>query len=660
MNQKRQIGRRAASMVWGAALLAASAWGAKPDSVPDWVREAARQPLPAYAPETRAVVLLEEVTYTVAADGQAVEHLRKVVKILRPNGRDEGMVSVNFDKDTKIVSMHVWSIAPDGHEYAVKDDEMREFGFGNGNLFVDDKVKAANPPGRDPGGIVAYEYEQKIRPYLTEYTWFFQDDLPHVQQSFTLQLPPGFTFGTVWAHHAPVQAADLENQRSRWALKDTPTVDMARVPMHPSAASLEGRMTVHYAGPGLPLATDGTWSSIGEWYDRLSHDRLAATPDIAAKATELTAGKSDFYDKAEAIGEYVQKDVRYFDVEVGIGGFQPHFANDIFHNKYGDCKDKATLVSAMLSTVGIHAALMMVDHRRGVVDPDAPSIVGLDHMITAIEIPKDYQSDKLRSVVTARTGKRYLIFDPTWEKTPFGQLEHNLQGGYGLLMEGHDSQVIALPVLKPGLNTISRSAHFQLSAEGDLTGTVTERRFGDISETSREVYATADEKKQQAYMDEALKADFTAFSVKDVKLENVHSLNKDLSTTFTVDAEHFGKNMGTLLMIRPRVLGSEELYADHKKREVPIDLKETMVANDEYEIDLPPGYAVDEMPDPVSIDLGFAAYASSTQVKGNSLHYTRTYTVREVTVPAEKYGEVQKLAGVIAADEQGKAILKKQ
>ena len=244
-------------------------------------------------------------------------------------------------------------------------------------------------------------------------------------------------------------------------MNDTPAIDLKDVRLRPAIDSLEGRMTVHYTGPGLPTSTEGTWKSIGEWYQVLYKDRIVATPEITAKANELTAGKSDFYDKTEAIAEFVQKQVRYFAIELGIGGYQPHYAGDTFRNRYGDCKDKATLLTAMLSAAGIHATLVIVDTSRGVVDPDAPSIVG-NHAIAAIEIPKGYTSPKLRSVVTAKTGRQYLIFDPTWEKTAFGQLEHNLQGGYGVLMEGSDSQVIQFPVLAPDLNTIRRTATFQL------------------------------------------------------------------------------------------------------------------------------------------------------------------------------------------------------
>jgi hypothetical protein len=643
-------------------LAVAPAFASKPDSVPDWVRTAAQQKLPEYSPETNAVVLLEDTTYTVAPDGSAVEHYRSVIKILRPQGRDEGIVAVPFDKDSKILSMHVWSIGPDGHEYAVKDNEMAEYGYpGQGNFFMDLKVRAvANAPGRDPGGVVAYEYEQRSHPYLTEKTWFFQSDLPRLNQSFTLELPPGFTHGTVWAHTREVPAINLEHERWRWEMKETPPIDLAHVMLRPDAPSLEGRMTVHYAGPGITAPTEGSWQSIGQWYQNLSRDRLVATPEIAAKAKELAGDKTDFYDKTEAIAEFVQKQVRYFVIEMGIGGYQPHYAGDIFRNRYGDCKDKATLLTSMLSTVGVHGALVMVDDRRGVVDPDAPSIVG-DHMIAAIEIPKGYTSSKLRSVVTAKTGRQYLIFDPTWEKTAFGQLEHNLQGGYGVLMEGSESQVIQFPVLPPDLNTIRRTAKFQLQPDGSLKGNITEKRFGDVSEEHRYLYTMGDAKQQTQYLDRLLGQDFTSFTVSDFKVQNAEALNKDLTTSYSLTADRFGKSMGPLLMIRPRVLGSEDLEADHKKRhDVPINLHETMLAQDDYSIELPPGYAIDEIPDPVKLDLGFASYESSSNVKDNILHYTRTYIVREVTLPADKYSDVQKLAGVIAADEQRNAVLKKQ
>lgn len=150
-------------------------WAAS-NVVPDWVKTAAQQALPSYPKSTKAVMLLNETTYTVAPDGRATTHVRKVVKILRPQGREYGYPVVWFDKDSKVVAMHVWSIDPAGHEYALKDNEIREIsppGEG-GQLYADEKAKVADPPGRDPGGIIAYEYEVRDRPYLAEANWFFK------------------------------------------------------------------------------------------------------------------------------------------------------------------------------------------------------------------------------------------------------------------------------------------------------------------------------------------------------------------------------------------------------------------------------------------------------------------------------------------------------
>jgi hypothetical protein len=630
------------------------------DSVPDWVRTAAQQTLPTYPATTNAVVLFDDTMLTVSSDGHAVEHHRRVVKILRQAGRDDADVVVRFDKESKILSLHVWSIGPDGHEYAMKDNEVSEFGYpGGGGFFDDDRFKVAHAPGRDPGGVVAYESEQRIPAYMSEYDWHYQESIPTIAESFTLELPASYTYGALWAHAKPVAPIDLEHQRFRWEMKSVEGIDLDHVPMHPSERALAGRLVIHYAGPGMPLTTGSTWQSIGEWYQQLSEDRVLGSPEITAKAMQLTAGKSDFYDKSEAIAEFVQKQIRYFVIEMGIGGWQPHPAAEIFKNRYGDCKDKATVLEAMLLSVGIHATQVLVDSNRNVIDPAAPSMFG-NHMIAAIEIPTGYESPKLKSIVTAKTGRRYLIFDPTWEKTAFGQLEHNLQGGYGVLVEGSDSQIIQFPVLNPTLNTIHRSASFQLQDDGSLKGSVTEKRFGDLSERRRDLYTSGNEKEQQEFLNRVLQEDFTTFKVADVKVENAESLNKELTTSYTLEAERFGKMRGPLLMVRPRVLGREDIELSHEPRKVPVDLKQTMQEQDEYAIDLPAGYTVDEIPDPVSLDLGFAAYSSSSKLDGNTLRYTRTYTVRELTLPAERYSELQKLALVISVDEQSSAVLKKK
>ena len=79
---------------------------------------------------------------------------------------------------------------------------------------------------------------------------------------------------------------------------------------------------------------------------------------------------------------------------------------------------------------------------------------------------------------------------------------------------------------------------------------------------------------------------------------------------------------------------------------------------DTFEIALPAGYEVDDLPPPVDADYGFASYHSKTEVAGNTLRYTRTFEVKELSVPLNKVEELKKLYRVIAGDERNTAVLK--
>jgi hypothetical protein len=160
-------------------------------------------------------------------------------------------------------------------------------------------------------------------------------------------------------------------------------------------------------------------------------------------------------------------------------------------------------------------------------------------------------------------------------------------------------------------------------------------------------------------IDRSVGQDFMSVALSELKVSNLEALQKDLVVGYDLQAQHFGSATGPLLMIRPRVMGRELIPIDRKPREVPIDLRETMQAKDSFDIALPADYSVDEIPDPVKVDLGFASYESSTELHGHVLHYTRVFRVNAVTLPAEQYPALRKLAGVIAADEQSQAILKK-
>ncbi len=632
------------------------------DQVPDWVRAAAALPTPNVPKSANAVFLLEETTYSVAPDGTRLERVRKVVKILRPKGRKYGEMYAGFDGTSKLHYMHIWSIGADGKEYAVKDNEMHDVGTGEGfELYSDGRARVGQAPAMDVGAVAAMEYEKQERPYYNDIIWVPGEDVPVLKERLTLNLPAGYTYRSAWKGKPKADAIDVEHGNTLWEVTDQAAlIDEERVPLQPSPMSVAPRMDIFYQGPGAGGAygaMTGDWKSIGEWYERLAKDRNKPDAAITAKALELTQGKTDFRAKTEAIANFVQGDIRYVAIEVGVGGYQPHAATDTFKARYGDCKDKATLLSAMLNAVGIHSTWVWVDTNRGVRNSEAPSLWG-NHMIAGIELPAEYKPEGMYSIVKADSGKRFLIFDPTWEKTPFGHLERNLQGSDALLIDGADSQSIRLPVLEPVRNLIERKATFALSADGALTGAVQEQRSGDIASDRRRLFATSTVAEQKKALERGLANDLEVFTLNDLKAEHVAELSQALTVSYSLKADRFAQEMGAMLAVRPRVLGQDGFALDTKPRKLPYDLGGTRQIHDEYTITLPAGFAVEELPGPVNLDLGFASYRSESKVVDRAIHYSRTYTVREITLPASRAADMQKLARVIASDEQSAAVLK--
>ncbi len=354
----------------------------------------------------------------------------------------------------------------------------------------------------------------------------------------------------------------------------------------------------------------------------------------------------------------MQQQIRYVGIEIGIGGYIPHTAEEVYRNRYGDCKDKVTLLISMLNAVGVRATWVMVDTDRGVVDPTVPSLIG-DHMIAAIEIPSGYQNPALKAVVTTKTGKRYLIFDPTNPYVPIDLLPTYLQGGTGLLLAGANSQAITLPVLNPDSDTVDRTASFTLGVDGSLTGDVTVKRVGASSDDLRRWFAMSSARDKQQSLENSLRSDFSSFQASDEQVKNASSLNQQLILHYHVTASSYAKNAGNLLLVRPRVVGSDAFHIEDGPRRYPIEFSSTGDWRDTFDIKIPAGYTVDDLPDPVNVDTPFTSYHSDVKADGGVLRYSREYTVKKLELDAHQYPALRKFESEIYTDENRDAVLKK-
>jgi hypothetical protein len=659
-----RLGCFAAAVCCCVALPAHAGLFGKDSPVPQWALDAAKTPTPSYAGDAASVILFDEYVETIDGQGRAVEREREAIRILKPQGRHEAC-AMHYDVDEKIDYFREWTLTADSKTFQAKDTDFVDEGAEEEGavrdipiLLLTEKTRIVHPPAEDVGATILCESEELMAPYDQEKVWNIQEGIPFVFEALEIDLPAGSHLADSWHQYEPVKPVEVSPNHWRWEIKDMPRLDLRDVKSRPDWDALAARMSVYW-GSGATADKDSEWRALGQWTTDLEAHRPDPSPEITAKAQELVAGAPDFYTKLKNITEYIQKNVRYFVVIRGIGGTQAHFASDIFRNRYGDCKDKTTLLISMLQAVGIKAFYVPVDDRRDVVDPNAPSLYG-DHMITAIEIPADVKDPRLMAVVTAKDGDRYLIFDPTNERAPVGNLPSYLQGGYGLLAAGSSSQIMKLPILDPTASGTDATGKFTLDADGTLSGSVETSHFGPEGADLRLFLKYTDEKERREAWETHIARDLPGATLDSFQFIEPDALAKPLEFHFKVTAHQYAHTAGPLLLVRPRVLGSMAMHFDDKPRKVPFDLDATGRWHSSYDITLPAGYVVDETPDPVDIDMDFASYHASVTSKGNVLHYEMAYTVRQVELPADRAADFRKLESAILSDEKGTAVLKKQ
>ena len=635
-------------------------WAA--DSAPDWLRTAAKETLPEYPKETVAVTLLHEEQTTVKDNGEIETRYRVAYKILRPEARREyDQAGVGFDNDRKLSFFKAWTITADGRELQLNEKDASESSVNAFGGYSDLRVKFLKFSAFEPGNVVGYEIVQKKRPYMFEDDWVFQGEIPTRRSRFSLVLPNGWEFTDRWANYPKQEPKTSSGNSYTWEVENIPAIEPE--PEMPPFRALAGRMDIEYFArdPRLRAKSSGSWDDIGVWYGNLTSGSRQSSPELDKKVAELTAGITDPWQKMQAISNYMQRQIRYVAIEIGIGGLRPHQATDVFKNQYGDCKDKATLMGAMLKQVGIDSYYVMVDSTRGIINPDFPSLYG-DHMIMAIKLPDSVPDGQLYGVIKDPKLGRLLIFDPTNTYVPLGSVPYYLQQSYGLLIAPDGGRVILIPLQPPATNRLLRTATFTLSPNGRLDGQVHELRYGGPAINSRREFLDAKTSDRAKIFEHMLGEYLNNYTLTGADIGNLDLFNESLTLNYNFIENDYAKSAGDLLILRPRVMarhGSTAIFDPKKPRKYPIQWPETLLASDVLDIALPSGYVVDELPPAVDAHCDYASYKSTVEVKDNVMHYVRTYEIKGITVPTDKLPEVRDFFHQVQSAETSSAVLRK-
>src|SRR6202043_3322594 len=221
-----------------------------------------------------------------------------------------------------------------------------------------------------------------------------------------------------------------------------------------------------------------SWEEAGRAYHPLFTTAEKPGTDISAQVEKLSAGKSEVVSKIDALYTYVSREIRYVAVEIGIGGYQPHPAPDVYKYKYGDCKDKATLLLTMLNDIGLRAYPALVGTRGDIeADPKAPTLATFDHMIVALPVPASLRP-AVEKFPAYDSQNQILWIDPTSETDPLGELPEMDQGVFALIAYPERGDLQRIPQPPPEQNGSEFAVNVHLQSDGTGAADVDAKYLG--------------------------------------------------------------------------------------------------------------------------------------------------------------------------------------
>ncbi len=310
-------------------------------------------------PDAGAIVLLDEGTMEIFGSGEVRISLferHRIVRVLAPAGQHYANVVIPYGTGMDVENIQARTIAPDGTITPVSDSDIFDVSLYPSYIFFSDqRARLFTLPAVANGSVLEYRYRLRVSGHTLWHSWSFQDRVPTLLSRFTLlspaeylvnpklyrisitprsvKVPPGFKQTTVWeAHNVPPLPTEFGM---------------------PAEREVEARLAI------APLGFQ-SWDDVAKWYGGLVEPRAGVGPRIRAVVAGITTGASNDREKLRRIYEWVQQQVRYMAVEVGIGGYQPHAAEDVCTKLYGDCKDMTTLLCSMAQQAGIDVRQALV------------------------------------------------------------------------------------------------------------------------------------------------------------------------------------------------------------------------------------------------------------------------------------------------------------
>jgi len=599
-------------------------------------------PTAAQFPDASFIALRDESVTHLNADGSGTDVTHLTIKIFNERGRAAADVSIPYNTSTdKISNVHARTIKADGTVLEAGPGDIHETSpFSSYAMYDDAKVTGISMPGVENGAIIDYVYTRTtLKSYLPgqfSVLWSFQDGANPVKLSrLILTAPVGLAIHTR-VHNADgmnntkTLSKDGKEETYVWQMADRGS--LVPEPMMPPARTFL---------PWMEVSTVPSWQTISHWYQGLASGQMAVSPEIRETVKTLTAGKTTDTEKAKAIYYWVEGQTRYVALELGLSAFQPHAATAVCRNRYGDCKDMATLLITMLHEAGIKTAWPVL-LGAGSNDPvheylAAPSF--FNHAIVRADID----------------GKPYW-FDSTAEMCPFGQIPGGDRGVDAFVVRNGVGTFEMIPMGAEEANLQTTKTTINLHADGSADCETTVHLVGDQGLGTRIAFRGLQVAQVKPGFQNMVSRFSPDASLTDYSLSSLADRDTPVEMDIKYHAPLWATKTGHLLILNGKDMTTAPY--DRSTRTFPMYANSLAASVEDTIITLPDGYTLEDKPDDFHETTPLGDYTQTVTRTGNTLAIHLAVTSKPGTIAPADYAAAKALQEKVVAIRKQPIVLK--
>jgi hypothetical protein len=548
-----------------------------------------------------------------------------VVTIFNENSLDLSKKYLFYDKFTKIkgVSCVVYNIEGEKVK-TIQGDKILDFSAISGySLFEDSRVKVVDADYALFPFTVEFEWEVVYSGTLFYPTWMpYEEYSVSIQQSSLrviadLSVPP---LRFVGLYGAPVceKTSNSKSNMYYWKLDNLPALKN-----EPFSLGLNQYTPIVHLAPS-DFTMDGyagnsdSWNNLGKWVNDLNSGRGILLEETVSQMKELVKNAASEEEKIEILYKYMQQKVRYVNLALGIGGWQPIDAMHTDKVSYGDCKGLTNYMKALLNAINIESFYTIVRagvNERNILDQFPSS--QFNHAFLCVPVTNDT-----------------IWLECTSQRSPSGFLGTFTDDRDVLLITDSGGKLVHTPAYTMKENVSNTHIDAFLDAEGNVNAVINAAHKG-LFYAGLEMVLGMDEHDRKEFLMESIH--LSGFEVPSYTYTPV-SGQPIMNQNMEILVRKYANVVNKQIILRPnilnRVMDSPDAVSDRKSNVI---LRREWKENDTIIYTLPAGFTIGSLPKDIDLQSDFGHYTATFRNENGKLVYLRQFTRFKGVFEPEKY-----------------------